>query len=198
MTVIHGRRRRAVLDASIAAALLVGLGPGVAVGHSEFVSVSPADGSTVAWRPGTSIVITFSEALQNGSRADISGPGGAKVGTATVDPGNGSRLTFTPPSPLDPGTYSITWTSVAQDRAVLRSKVPLTFTVTAPAASASRSPSPTVAPPTTSLASAARSSTPGAAGSTAGEVLLPLIAALVVIAALGAVLLRSRRSRGRP
>jgi methionine-rich copper-binding protein CopC len=195
MAVTSRRLWRALVTASIAGPLILGLAAGAVAAHSEFVSVTPADGSSVTWPAGTSIVLTFSEALKSGSRADITGPGNAKVGTATVDPANNTHLTFTPPTPLGPGAYSITWTSIATDGDILRSKAPLTFTVTAAVATDSGSSSPSLTP--TQAPSTAPTPDPAAAGGTGADALLPVVAAIVVIGVLGAILLRNRRSSAR-
>jgi len=184
-----------LLLALVSASLIGLVVAGVAAADADFVSSDPKDKATISAEPVKPIVLTFSEALGSGSRADIAGPGNAKVGTATVDSSSNKRLRFVPDAPLPAGGYTIAWTSIATDGHVLRGK--LTFTVASAAtpspsalASASAAASPTVAP------SAAPSPDDAAASDTSA--ILPVIAAIAIIATLGVVLLRNRRPAARP
>jgi methionine-rich copper-binding protein CopC len=165
------------------AAWLVAVPPAAA--HSELVSSIPAAGATVDPSPRAPIVLSFSEALATGSKADIVGPDGATAGTAAIDPSDNTKLSWTPTAPLASGSWTIRWTSVATDGDVLRGTIP--FGVAAASAA------PTAAPSATPGASPAPvdASTPGAGA------VVPVIAALVVIAVLGLVLLRGRRTTAR-
>jgi len=179
--------------AGIAAVLLIGwlVSALPVVAHSELVSSIPAAGSSVESAPGMSIVLSFSEALKKGSKADVIGPSGATVGSAAIDPTDNTKLTWSPAAPLPPGSYTIRWTSIATDGDVLRGTIPFTVMAQAsaspasasPAASASASISPTPSP----------SSAPGNATSTDAGAIVPVVAALAVIAGLAFALLRRRR-----
>lgn len=194
-----GRRRRRATLASLAAPLLLALAGGVVAAHSDLVTATPANGSTVTPPATTPIVLTFSEPLRTGSKADITGPGNSRVGTATIDPTDNTKLTLTPPAPLPPGGYNVAWISLAMDGDLLRGK--LTFTVQA---AASPVPSPSQSPPPSGVPSASPSAvgtvapsaspSPAPAGATGADVLLPVLAAILAIAVLGAILLRSRRA----
>jgi methionine-rich copper-binding protein CopC len=194
------QRRRA--GACFAAVLLAMFAmPVVAFAHAELESASPPDGAVLA-APPSEIVLTFTEALNvPKSHMELIGPDGTQVAAGVVDPDNEMAMRIDPPE-LAPGAYEIRSTAVAAHDGALKREV-LTFTITAP----SPTPSPTTSAPPPSAApsappsappSAVPSPTPSAGGdSTAstGDVLLPIIAALVVVLLLGAMLVRSR-SRG--
>jgi methionine-rich copper-binding protein CopC len=195
-----GRLRAALLILGVAAALALPLS---ASAHSEFVSSTPADGDTVSGTP-TEIVLTFSAALDpKKSSIVLKDASGAQLAKAGVDPAKNTVMRMTPPA-LDPGAYEIDWTSVATDGDLLRGKVQFTVEALTPSPSptpaataapsvaasavASPSPSPTLSP--------APSAPPGPAGGSGTDVILPVIVAIVVIAALGARLLRRRNDGG--
>lgn len=189
-------------------ALLVLLLPAAVAAHAELETSSPADGATVPSPFDGPIVMAFSAALADGSKADLLGPGGATVASATVD-GPGATMTITLDAALAPGNYEVKWVSVGEDGDLERDT--FSFVVAAAPPTAAPSPSPTIAPPTASPTEAVESAappsppsaTPSAApvdadtSSGAGDVLLPILAALVVVGA-GAVYLLSRRNRPPP
>jgi copper resistance protein C len=150
--------------------------------HSELVSSIPAAGATVASAPGMIVQLSFSETLKTGSKADIIGPDDRIVGTALIDPSDDTKLSWTSPTPLDPGAYTIHWVSIATDGDVLRNTIAFTVPV---AASQAPTPTPSAAP------------LPEPASSTGTSAIIPVIAALVVIGLLAVVLLRNRRSAAR-
>lgn len=158
--------------------------------HAELVSSSPAAGGTVESAPGMSVVLTFSETLKSGSEADVVGPGGAVAGTATIDPADDARLSWTAPAPLPPGAYTIRWTSIATDGDVQRGTIPFTVTAAAAPTAASASPSPALSP------SAPPSPSPTPAGDTESTI-GPVVAALVAVAVLALSLVRRRGRPGR-
>jgi methionine-rich copper-binding protein CopC len=201
----RARRRGARAAGFVVAVLLAALAlPLVALAHAELESASPPDGAVLA-APPSEIVLTFTEALNvPKSHMELIGPDGTQVAAGVVDPDNEKAMRIDPPE-LSPGAYEIRSTAVAAHDGALKREV-LTFTITAP------SPSPTVAPtpaPSQSVVpsaspsaapsqSAAPSPSPSAGGETTasgGDVLLPIIVALVVVLLLGAFLLRGR-SRG--
>src|SRR6478672_1122080 len=111
------RRLRGLVSACVVAVLL--LLPAAVVAHSDLTSSTPAEGTTVAAGFSGPIVLTFSEALADGSKADLIAPDGSTVAAATVD-GPGMTMTFTLTSPLPAGAYQVKWTSIADDGDVLR------------------------------------------------------------------------------
>jgi copper resistance protein C len=153
--------------------------------HSELVSSSPAAGSTVTPAPGFSIVLSFSEELKTGSKADVIGPAGTTVGTATTQSGDNTRLQWSPAAALPAGSYRIQWTSIATDGDVLRGTIP--FTVVAATAS---SPPPTATP--------APSPAPGNVSAAGIVAIIPVFVALLFVGLLALVLMRKRRPTPRP
>ena len=176
--------------------------PLVALAHAELESASPPDGAVLD-APPTEIVLTFTEELDAAkSHMELIGPDGAQVAAGVADPDNEKAMRIDPPE-LAPGAYEIRSTAVAAHDGALKREV-LTFTVNAPSptptetptaapsASATPSPSPSASP------SASPTPAPSAGGPTSAsgaDVLVPIIAALIVIGLLGAMLLRGR-SRG--
>jgi len=192
-------RRFVALLATIGLAVL--LLPGAVSAHSELVTADPAQGTTVASPYTGPIVLTFSEELATGSKADLANASGTVVASAVVDPA-AKTMTVTPTAPLVAGAYEVRWTSIADDGDLLRGTV--AFTVAA-APSSSPSPTPTastaasVAPTLTGspAPSIAPTPVPSAAGTptgSGGDVILPIIIALVILGA-GAVYLLRRRDR---
>jgi copper resistance protein C len=165
-----------------------------AAAHAELVSSVPAKGSTIA-PTAAPIVLSFSEAMKSSSHADIIAPSGTKLGTATLDPKDNTKLTYTPPGPLGPGSWTVKWTSVALDGHLLRDEFRFTVTAaaTVPPSSATASPPPTA----TTAATPAASPTPATATSSDTNVIVPVIAALLVIGLLASALLRNRRPTNR-
>ena len=186
--------------------LLVGLVAPVGVSaHAELETSTPADGATVESPFVGPILLAFTEAMSAGSEAELRGPTGTIVATATVD-GPGATMTFTLDAALEPGEYEVRWTTFADDGHVERGTFGFTVAplppTPEPTPEPTQSPSaaPTAAPsspPPSVEPSASASPSPTADGSgTAGtgDVLLPIIVALVVVGA-GAVYLLTRRNR---
>ena len=200
---LHIRVRR--LGALVAAAsLAVLLLPGLVAAHSELESSVPAQKATVPSPFTGPIVLTFSEHLANGSKADLIAPGGATIAKATVNAA-AKTMTITLTAPLDPGAYEVRWVSIADDLDLLRQPV-VTFTVAAapspsPTPIATAQPSATAAPtvtPATAPPSITTTPVPSADGGTTGsgnsDVVLPIIVALIILGG-GAAYLLSRRNR---
>jgi methionine-rich copper-binding protein CopC len=205
----HGRRPLVAWSPiAVAAGVLLALAISVpALAHAELVSSDPPDGAVLADTPAA-IVLTFSEDLDPAkSSFKMSGPSGT-VGNGKV--GSVATQMLLTTGPLPPGSYTIQWTSMSTDQHLLRGT--LTFTVaaaTAPPATSSpvppasaepsaapsiaaSAPAPSPAPSVAPAASAAANDTVQAAS---GDVILPIVAALVLVAGVGVYLLRrSRRS----
>jgi methionine-rich copper-binding protein CopC len=184
----------------LAAALATVLVPGLASAHSELVSSSPTSGATVQSPYTGPIVLTFSEHLATGSKADLVDASGATVASATVEP-NGPTMTFTLAVPLPAGAYQVKWVSIADDGDVLRQPI-VPFTVAAGASQASAtSPATSAAPSASTAATTApttvQSASPSPGSDTSGtgsDVVVPIIVALIVLGA-GAAYLLTRRNR---
>jgi copper resistance protein C len=193
-----GLLRAALLILGVVAAMALPLS---ASAHSEFVSSTPADGDSVSGTP-TEIVLTFSAALDpKKSSIVLIDASGSEIAKAGVDPAKNTVMRMTPPT-LDPGAYEIDWTSVATDGDLLRDKVH--FTVEAPTPSPtpdatavpSISPSAVAGPSPSPTPSPAPSAAPAPASGSGTDVILPILVAIIVIAALGARLLRRRNVGG--
>jgi methionine-rich copper-binding protein CopC len=186
------------------AALLVGAlitlaMPLAASAHSEFVSSIPADKSTVSGTPAE-IILTFNASLDpKKSSIILLDSSSSQVAKAGVDAADDKVMRMTPPT-LQPGAYEIDWTSVALDGDLLRGKV--AFTVTAPTPTDAPTTTPSAAASPTSTASAVPTpssapSVPPTPTSTSGaDAIVPVLVAIVLIAVLGAWLLRGRMRGG--
>lgn len=206
------RARHAALAALLALAVL-GLVPGTALAHAELETSSPAPGAVLA-TPPAEITGDFSQAVDPGrSSMELRGPDGAALARGGVPSGGPpTRMAIADLPALAPGEYEVRWTTVtADDDGVERGT--FTFTVAAPTPSpaptpepppATASPAPTAAA-TSSPAASATPSTPAAPSPTAppepepdpgpgpADLMLPLAALAVLLAAGGAWLARRRR-----
>jgi copper resistance protein C len=190
----------------VAVSLLLAMPVAVAA-HAEFDRSTPADGETVQGSPRV-IRAFFSEELAEGSEMALLDEAGTTIAEGTIDPANPTRMRIDPPE-LEPGDYEVQWKSFADDGHLETGT--FTFTVSAPVTpppSLSPTPSsPVSAPPSASVEPTA--STPPTPSPTEGEptppanaagtsdVLLPIIAAVVIIGVLGGYLLM-RRGPARP
>jgi methionine-rich copper-binding protein CopC len=186
--------KRLLAAAGVAGIMLLGIA-GPALGHAELVRAEPADGTTVEG-PSISVVLTYDEPLAEGSSATLSGPSGPVVIIA-IDPADPTRMTSGPdPLTVEPGAYTIQWTSVGEDGDIERGTV--LFTVTAPpptpTPAPTDAPTPTPAPPTaapTAAPSPTATPAPGDGGSgNTSDVILPIVLGLIVVALVAWRLLR--------
>lgn len=189
---------RPFLRAVVAAAIL-SLVAAPVFAHAELVSALPGPGEEVGGSP-TELVATFNQDLDPSRTSievrDSSGSTVARGGQL----GDGPREFRLALPELAPGEYEVRWTSFsAEDGELARDSY--TFTVVAaPSPSPSPSPTPSTPPsPSPSPAPATPSPSPSATpipGDTAaagdGIVLLPILAASLIIGAIGVWLLRRR------
>jgi MYXO-CTERM domain-containing protein len=201
-------RRRVVLLAALASILVAIACPAPALSHAELVSSDPANGAAVAAGFAGPIVLTYSEGLRSGSHAELLAAGGAKAADATVDAANPTRMVLALAGPLAAGTWTIQWTSVAADRDVERGQVSFTVAAATPSPTAVPTLPPTAAPtasarPPTAVPGASPtavspnpSPTPAPAPTSVGEVVVPILAALALVAIAGLLLLRRRGGAG--
>ena len=197
-----------MLGAALAAVFLL---PAMAVAHADLQTSDPAQGAVVPSPFAGPIVLTFSEPLAKGSKADLIGSNGATVAGTMVDV-TAMTMTIALTAPLDPGAYEIRWVSIADDGDVLRQPI-VKFAVapapspSTPVATATTSAVVSAAPTTATPSMAAVSSAPspslaptrepsGSSDTTGngGDVVVPIIVALVVLGA-GAAYLLTRRNR---
>ena len=203
-------RARRVAGVSLVAALVVLMLPGVAVGHAQLKTPTPADKST-STGPVAAVAGTFTQRVKaDGSKLVVKLVGGGTVAEGGVDPSDVRRMVATPATPLGSGSYLVEWTTISLDDGEL-ARGTWTFTI-AIAATPSPTPVPTAAPtaaataaptasptaaPATPAPSAGPTPVPSGGGDTTGsgsDVVLPIIVALVVLGA-GAAYLLSRRNR---
>jgi methionine-rich copper-binding protein CopC len=184
---------------ALTVALLVLLAlPSAVAAHAEFVSGIPESGATVTAGP-IDIVATFSEELGPKSNMRLLDDAGDVVANAAID-GKEMRIGL---ERIEPGSYQVRWTTVTtDDNGVERGS--WTFNVTAPIPTKvvqTTAPSPTAAPSSSSAPSAVPSASPipsasrgpsSPAGASSGDVVLPIVAALIVVALLGLILFRRR------
>jgi len=187
-----------LLTAAATAALLAFAVVTPVLAHAELVSSDPADKAVISTSP-TTITLTFSEDLDPAlSSFKVVGPGGA-VGTGKV--GGVTTQMLLPGVSLAAGDYTIQWTSMSTDQHLLRGT--LTFAVSAAAsapatdspapAQPSASPSATIASSVSTSPSPAINDLVGATQAASGDVVLPIIAALILVGVAGIYLLRRGR-----
>jgi copper resistance protein C len=201
---LSSRAARAALFVAVAMFLAT---PAAVAAHADLERSTPADGETVQGSPRV-IRAFFTEELADGSEMALLDAAGTTIATGTIDPANTSRMRIDPPE-LEPGDYEVQWKSFADDGHLETGT--FTFTVSAPITPPPSAPpsgpptpsSPVSAPPSASTeptASAGVAPSPTEGGATppadtasTSDVLLPIIAAVVIVAALGGYLLMRRR-----
>jgi methionine-rich copper-binding protein CopC len=171
----------------------------VALGHAELATVAPADKSTIQGPP-EEISMTFTQNLDPKKSSIVVVDSANKVVVqGGIVSGNPREMYLPLPGPLPVGTYEIRWTTFSsEDQEQARGTT--TFTVAAapsvaPSASAvapSASPSAFESAVPSVAVSAAPSSPPTSPATSANDAVIPIVVALVVLAALGMWLLRSR------
>ena len=189
----HHRTAAAAFLSLLLAALL----PAAVAAHSELVVSDPADGAILTGPP-LEVAGDYSEELDAArSVMELRAPGGSVLAIGGV-PGDGpsTRMAIVGLPALDPGTYEVRWTTVtADDNGVERGTFTFTLLAATPTpAPAAASPSATVAP--TSEPSPAPSPAPALtpeAGSTGGDLLVPLAVLAGILVGGAAWLLRRRR-----
>jgi methionine-rich copper-binding protein CopC len=206
MTFMHRNRR----VRAVSVAVLLGLFalPVTVLGHAELETVTPADGATVAEL--TEIVMTFSQDLDpaKSSIVLVDSAGSTVLTGGDVDSSDKTIMTLAV-TDLVAGDYEIRWTSASADDGDLeRGTTTFTFAPPNPTESdllptPSPSASPTPAPSPSAVPSPSPSAAPSPSGSgtptaSTSDVLIPIVVAVVVIAALGAWLLRGRARGGGP
>jgi methionine-rich copper-binding protein CopC len=201
-----------VLQAMVVVASLV-LVP-VAAAHSELVSSKPAAGETVVGNPAE-ISGQYSETLDpDGSSLVLVDPNGTTVGRGGVAAGatDSKEMSIDPVPQLAPGVYTVKSTTKSAEDGDL-DRTTWQFRVLAPSPSPTAEPTPvctdgcngqsTSPPPTpsstpTAVPTPTASPAPGSTGGSGGDVILPIIAALAIVAIGGSVLLARGRRAGPP
>ena len=194
---------RTPMRAALAALLLALTFAPTAAAHAEMKSATPGPGDKVVGSP-TELIATFSQNLDpSRTSLEVRSADGSRVAKGG-ESGDGKREFRLALPDLAPGKYEVRWTSFSSEDGEL-ARGNYTFTVVAapsptptasptPSASASTTASPTVAPTPSPAPTPAASPAPEPPAPTAaGDVLLPIVVALVFVAILGAWLLRRRR-----
>lgn len=191
---------RTLSRAAAVAALLLFAHAQSVLAHAAFVSGSPGPGDELVGSPAE-LVIAFSQDLDpSRTSLEVRDAGGAVVARGG-EPGDGPREFRLALPELAPGAYEVRWTSFsAEDGELARDTY--TFTVVAspspsPSATAAPTPtsastrsSPTAVPPTPSSSPSGEPGDAAAGGD--GAVILPILAAALVVAAITVWLLRRR------
>lgn len=207
---------RSILALSVPLLLAMALvAPAIVLGHAELETSDPADGASVEGPFAGPIVMTFSEGLEAESTAELRDGAGRVASSVDVD---GETMTLTPDAALAEGEYEVRWTSAADDGHIERGSFRFTVLPVAtpqPTASPTPTPAATASPTAGATATATPEATPSAvpaasdapvpsaapdgnASSSGGDVLLPIVAAVVIVGALGVFLLRRRDSTSTP
>lgn len=211
MTATSSSPRR-ILQVVLLSALASLIAAGPVAADAELVATSPGDGDTVE-APLNEVSAQFSEGLKPDSTIELFGPDGESVASGGLDPDDAARLVLEVPAAAAAGTYRVEWQAVSADGHLVRDDFSFTLLTPAPTESVTPEPSPTADPtateptateppsaaPTAELTDAPSPSvapTPAPAAQDGVDVLIPIVAALVALAVLGAVLLR-RRGPGR-
>jgi hypothetical protein len=205
MTPPTAGRGRSVTLAAIFMALGAGLVPTAVLAHAELDAMTPADGATVDVAP-SEIAATFTQDLDaaRSSLVVVTASGTEVASGGEVDPAAPRQMTLALPS-LEPGAYEVRWTTFSAEDGEGPERGVTTFTFTPPPPTPSPTPTPppsaTPAPTPSATASPPPSPapSPSADGSQTGsttDILIPIIAAVVVVAGLGYWLARRRSGAG--
>jgi len=183
-----------------------------AFAHADLVTSSPKD-KAVLETPPTKVTLTFSEGLDPGrSSFKLIGSDGT-VGTGKVTEASAEVMALDGLT-LAPGAYEVRWTAGSPDGHIIRGK--LTFTVTEPTpapATPAPTPEPTAAVTTepSAAVTAAPTTAPGLGSATPApatpvpgddampaatsttDMLIPIVVGLIVVAGIGALVLRRSR-----
>lgn len=192
--------------ASLIATFVILALPGSALAHAELLRSIPDNGQTVT-DPVTVVTGTYSQDLAANSKLLVKDASGATVATGGVDPGNARRMIARPDAPLGNGTYEVQSTSVSAEDGDIE-RVQWTFTVAVAAspsptdaaspsvgASASTQASPSAVASASATAAPSPSPAPGDSTSDSSNAILPIIAALAIVAIGGVYLLNRNRGR---
>jgi len=108
------RLLRTVLSLTVICLLLTA--PALVAAHAELLSSSPEAGETLD-EPPAEIALTFDSELDpDGSEFTVTGPDDAVVGSGEVDLDIADRNEMRGGVEIsEPGSYSVSWTSVAED-----------------------------------------------------------------------------------
>jgi methionine-rich copper-binding protein CopC len=196
MSVTAARARGAFV---IIAALAWLVAAPAVLADAELTATFPEAGGTLDTPPRT-IAARFSQDIGSDSSIELVGPDGQTVATGGVDPTDSRRLIIQLDTVLPAGTYEVRWVAFSADGHLVNDT--FGFTVLAPEPTATpegsiAEPSPTaLASPTaepTEIPLPSPSASPGPAPTSGSDLLIPIVAAVVLVGGLGLFLLRGRR-----
>ena len=97
-------------------AALAAMMPAVALGHADLESSTPASGATLGTAPTEVELIFGGELVPDGSGFTVTDAEGRTVGAGELDLAVAERNELRGPVTISrPGTFTVTWTSVAAD-----------------------------------------------------------------------------------
>jgi methionine-rich copper-binding protein CopC len=175
--------------------------PATVLADADLDVPTPADGATIEGTP-ISIEATFTQALDpEGSTLQLRDAAEDLIAEGGVDADDDLRMVIDPVPELAPGMYVVRWTTLSRDDTHVQ-RGTWSFTVTAeptaePTPSTGATDAPTTEPSIEPTADPTTAPSPGPSGegdpaASEGDVLLPIIAALAIVAIAGAVLLNRR------
>jgi methionine-rich copper-binding protein CopC len=196
---MHLPRSRPLLATAVLLGVLAGSGAATVLAHAELDTVTPADKSSVSAVPAE-VVMTFTEPLKpaNSSIKLVNTSNQVVADGSTVDATDPKTMRLRLPGDLPIGTYTARWTSAsALDGDLDHGTTSFTFAVGpepgSPSPTATIAPSGSASPSATAIAASAVASAPPATPATStGDLVIPIVVALILLAALGAWLLRGR------
>lgn len=182
---------RAVVAAVAAALCLIVFTAGPALAHTELKTSAPANGATVATAP-TTVSLTFGEAVTlPANPITVTGPDNATwtVGKATVtDATVTAPVTATGPA----GAYTMNWQVISDDGDTIKGTVK--FTLSTPATPTTTAAAPATSAAVTPVAAPAAAPAPAAESSGGVPGWVWVLVGVIVVAAVGGIVARSRRT----
>ncbi len=200
--------RRAVL---LTVGLTLVVAPLTVRAHASLETATPADGTTVTGTP-SEISGTYAQDLAEGSSLKLRDAAGTLVAEGSIDPDDERRMVIPEIPDLAPGAYTVRSTTVsAEDGETDRATWTFTVEATAtpeptpePTATPAASDTPSPPPSETPAPSPSASSTPAPSGGDgpgtggAGDILLPIVAAVALVAIGATWFTRRGRPTSRP
>ena len=185
------------LLALIAAVLLFLGAPAAALADADLVESTPKADSTVTQL--TQVILTFNQALNADRSSVVLRTGGQTVAEGGVDLEDPSRMVVYIDAAV-PGDYEVRYTANSEDGHLVRDTFGFRFEpaassvvpATTSAATGGTTPSPTAATPQASASATTQPAPVPAPSAGAGDVLVPIVAALGLLGVAGAYLLRRR------
>lgn len=199
--------QRLLLRAAAAAALLFSITTVPAAAHSELVSATPGPGDEVTGSPGELVAQFSQDLVESRSSLEVRDASGATVARGSELGENARELRLDLPE-LAPGTYQVRYVTFSDEDGELHrdtyeftvlpepspSPTPSATPTPADTASTPTPPSPSATPGPSPVPTPSPSRSPDGGPDTTSDssVIIPIAAALAVVAAMGVWLLRRR------